>query len=86
MSPRQAWKSLPGWLQALTAGAGIVLALLLFGERWVGLPAQVEAHDKAIVELESGQRETERQFRSLVCLLSLPDSVDQRARLRECGL
>lgn len=50
------------------------------------LPAQVERHGNEIRELRQWQDQHSREFRSLVCLLTLADSVDTRERLRECGL
>ena len=50
------------------------------------LPAQVKRHETEIRDLSEWRGQHTREFRSLVCLLTLADSVDTRERLRECGL
>jgi len=71
------WKALTALVGAFSFGAVVTLTIVGF----VGLPEQVEANTKFRVEHT-------REFRSLVCLITLPDSVaaDSRARTRECGL
>ena len=71
------WKAVTALVGAASFGAVVTLTFTGF----VGLPEQVEANTRF--------REAHtREFRSLVCLITLPDSIaaDTRARTRECGL
>jgi hypothetical protein len=84
MSPREAIRALPTWAKVASIVASIALAGMVFGRDWASLPAQVEAHEQRLSEVEAVARRVDRQYTRLVCLLTLPDSLNGVEAERVC--
>lgn len=80
-------KITPTW-QAIAALAGactvgVVAGLFLVG--FTQLPDRVEAMERSVSENTEQLQDIEGQFESLVCLMTLPDSITRETAIRECG-
>lgn len=84
MTPRQALQALPRTWKVL----GLILAIagvgVVVGRDWAGLPAQVQAHDKRLGEVEVIARRVDRQYARIVCLLTLPEDLSPIQTERAC--
>lgn len=79
MTPRQALQALPrAWRVVLLIGA-IAGVGVVVGRDWAGLPAQVAAGSAKDVEQDRRLDAHDREYRQLLCALTLPDA--ERARL-----
>jgi hypothetical protein len=91
MTPFQALQTIPAW--AKVAGALVVIAggLMTFGDRWVGIPASVEALQSSdmaqeirIDWLEEAERRNAARYVRIICLLTLPADVPPIQAERAC--
>ena len=81
------FRRLPDTWKVIVAAAGLIgLGATIGALGLSSLPTQVREHGREIRELREWRDQHSREFRALVCLLTLADSVDTRERLRECGL
>lgn len=84
MSPRQAFALIPLWAKVAGLAAGLVVGGATVGQRWLGLPATVAAHERRLAEVEAVARRVDRQYARLVCLITLPDSLSAIEGERRC--
>ena len=78
---------LPDSWKALTALGGAVAfgaALTFFLGGFRDLPARVDAQERRLSEVEAVARRVEGQYGRLVCLLTLPDSLNGIEAERAC--
>lgn len=84
MTPRQALQALPIWAKVGGIVAAIAGVGMVFGRDWAHLPAQVEAIEKRVGDVEVVAARVDRQYTRLVCLLTLPDSMNGVEAERAC--
>lgn len=76
------WKALTALGGAIAFGATVGMVMSGF----FSVPNEVQEVRQLAEENAEWRASHTREFQALVCLLTLPDSVDRQGQLRECGL
>ena len=91
MTPRERLAQIPLWAKVLGLAFGLVVGGATVGQRWLGVPAQVEAAKAANARQDDEIREIRRDVtlildgqRRMLCLLTLADSVSPLQAQRMC--